>query len=158
LNPELKPALELADSNCELALATMEAGASFASSTGYLFEKAGDFGHFVLLLSDLARHTKNLRSNPEVSLLVVETGSEPIQERQRITVKGGAIVVKDEARFEQLKQAYLKVFPRAEVFFELPDFRFYVIEPTEIYWIGGFGKAKVFVPNWVPESKAGREG
>ena len=46
--------------------------------------------------------------------------------------------------FASLKEEYLKVFPRSDMFFQLPDFRFYEVTAVEIHWIGGFGKAGTF--------------
>ena len=140
-------ALKLLESNHEAALATVEAGRPFVSATGYLYEKdpRGKFGSIYLLLSDLARHTQNLKRDPTLSLLIVEKNEEaPLHERRRATLQGTAKRLEDLKKFEALKTAYLKVFPRAQVFFTLPDFRFYEMKIEEIHWIGGFGKAARF--------------
>lgn len=136
----------LVKSSHEAALATLEAGASgavgpYASATGYIVEDEARLT-VDIFLSRLARHTKNIIKNPSVSLLVMESKPEaPIHEKMRATLMGQAVPVQEKETFTRLKQAYLKKFPRAEVFFTLPDFTFYRIEPVEIHWIAGFGKA-----------------
>lgn len=143
---ELKAAVSLLESSKEGALATLEnTQHPFVSAVGFLYERVEGLGTFYLLLSDLARHTRNLSRDPKVSLLVVEKNeAAPIHERKRMTVQGRVKRVEDKERFQELSCRYLKIFPRSEMFFALPDFRFYEFQPEEIHWIGGFGKAAIF--------------
>jgi len=156
----------LIKSSHEAALATLEddwprrppAGASlskpqaaacqswpYASATGYILDDEKRLA-VDILLSRLARHTKNILKNPAVSLLVVESKAKaPVHEKMRATLRGQAFPVQEKEAFERLKLAYLEKFPKAEIFFTLPDFAFYRIEPQEIHWIAGFGKACTFV-------------
>lgn len=158
MSDNLQAALSLIENSREGALATLDAqdapaqsrdpvfSRPFVSAVGYLYERtAGKYGTTYLLLSDLARHTVNLKKNPGSSLLIVEANQDlPIHERKRVTLLGKAKIIDDKKKFEALKKDYLKIYPRAEIFFTLPDFRFYEIEINEIYWIGGFGKAEHF--------------
>ena len=117
----------------------------YASATGYILEDTERLT-VDIFLSRLARHTRNIQKNPAVSLLVVEAKSQaPIHEKMRATLLGRTVMVKDADDFNRLKGMYLKKFPKAELFFSLPDFAFYRIEPREIHWIAGFGKAGTFV-------------
>ncbi|MBI4115530.1 MAG: pyridoxamine 5'-phosphate oxidase family protein [Candidatus Omnitrophica bacterium] len=136
----------LVSEQSEASLGTLEGNSPFISATSYLFEpdKGEELGNFYLLLSHLARHTKNIRANPHASLLVVEDKKEvPILERARVTVLG---VVKEVGGEEEkrIRGAYLKRFPWAKQILELPDFRFYELHPHEIHWVGGFGQIR----NW----------
>lgn len=115
----------------------------FASATGYVVEDPARLT-VALLLSRLARHTRNIQKNPAVSLLVVESSKAPVHERMRATLAGSVVPVESKAAFEPLKKAYLAKFPRSEIFFTLPDFSFYRLEPMEIHWIGGFGRAGTY--------------
>lgn len=145
MESDWKLLLGLINSSSEAALATLEEGFPYASATGYIVENETRLT-VAVLLSRLARHTKNISKNPAVSLLVVESKPQaPVHEKMRATLLGQAIPVQDQAAFEPLKRAYLKKFPRSEIFFTLPDFAFYRIEPEEIHWIAGFGKAQTFV-------------
>lgn len=138
--------LNLLESSREGAIATIgEDGRPFASAAGFLYEKsAARFGKIYFLLSGLARHTKNLLKHPDASLLVMEETDAPVHEKKRATAQGRVRRVEASEKWEALKSNYLKVFPRAEIFFTLPDFRFYEMEISEIHWIGGFGQAKQF--------------
>ena len=131
----------------EAALGTLEGDAPFVSATAYLFDRGENqkLGHFYLLLSGLARHTKNIQKNPKVSLLIVENKPEvSIQERKRVTVVGEIENVEPEEEKEWLCESYRKRFPWAEILFSLPDFHFYRVRPLEIHWIGGFGKIQTW--------------
>ncbi len=146
-NPSPEDALSLLISSHEGALGTIEKGTPFVSAAGFLYETPEgekDFGKLYFLLSDLSRHSKNLQKNAAASLLVVEKGTAPIHERKRLSLQGLIQTIKNETRSETLKDRYLTVFPRSEIFFTLADFHFYEMEITELHWIGGFGKAANF--------------
>lgn len=152
---------KLIKSSSEAALGTLEedpsgaAARPYLSATGYVVEDEEKLS-VAVFLSKLARHTRNIQKNPCVSLLVVEAGTrEPIHQRARATLIGKAVRIRDEENPGGLKREYLKRFPKAEIFFSLADFSFYRIEPSEIHWIAGFGKAGTFVFSggvWQPRS------
>ena len=151
---------KLIKSSSEAALGTLEEDSSgtvarpYLSATGYVVEDEEKLS-VAVFLSKLARHTRNIQKNPRVSLLVVETGRDPVHQRARATLMGKAVMVRDEEAAGHLKREYLKRFPKAEIFFSLADFSFYRIEPSEIHWIAGFGKAGTFVFSgeiWQPRS------
>lgn len=143
---DLSRALEILAAESEAALASLEADAPFTSAVGYVYEKSAEeesAGSVYLLLSDLARHTKNIKKNPKVSLLVISREkSAPVHEKERLSLQGKISLVTDNKKSGELRRSYLKVFPRAEIFFGLPDFRFYELNISEIHWIGGFGRAE----------------
>ena len=128
--------------NHEASLGTIgDDGNPFVSATGYVFQNEAMY----ILISDLARHSKNIQKNAHVSLLIVEANAKaPVHERKRVTVQGKAERVNDKAELETLKKIYLEHFPKAGIFFSLPDFRFYRVPVQELHWIGGFGKAETF--------------
>jgi len=136
--------LEVLCGEREGSLGTVENGKPYVSAVGFVYTPAEEeAGEIHLLLSGLARHTKNLAVSPWASLLVVETrGGVPVHERRRLSIQGRAVRVDDKPRHETLKTEYLKLFPRAEMFFQLPDFRFYRLGIEEVHWIGGFGRAR----------------
>ncbi len=144
MTEKLEEAIQLLEDSREACLATLKEDEKtpFASLTGFLYEKdqAPKLGRLYVLLSDLAQHTRNIKKNPQASVLIAQSdASIPVHEKQRVSLQGNFSRV-DEKKTQDLKTKYLKVFPGAEIFFSLADFRFYQMEIAEIYWIGGFGK------------------
>ncbi len=132
----------------EASLGTVEGnGQPYVSAVGVLYETSPnpleETGRIFLFLSALARHTRNLAQNPSVSLLFCAREQEsPVHEAPRLTVQGVISLIENPDAEQKLRNAYLGRFPRAEIFLNLPDFRFYEVLIREIHWIGGFGKAK----------------
>ena len=131
----------------EGALATLEGGKPFVSAVGCLYvagesgsETTPVSGQIYFLLSDLARHTKNIRKHPQVSMHVLEKGDAPAYERRRASAQGQIAEIRDREEFENYKMRYLEMFPGGKIFFTLSDFHFFEIEIAEIYFVGGFGK------------------
>ena len=92
----------------------------------------------------MARHTRNIQKNPDVSLLVTENGPAPSYEKKRATLQGRIRWVKDETEFKKFKARYIQAFPTSEMFFTFSDFRFFEMEISELHWIAGFGKIETF--------------
>lgn len=92
----------------------------------------------VILISNLAEHTKNIAANPKVSLLVF-AGAEDLQANARLTLMGEAVkIFKDEDA--DLRARYLRYLPQAAGYFDMHDFAFYRIHIHQARYIGGFGK------------------
>ena len=91
----------------------------------------------ILLLSDLAEHSKAIAADPRVSLLYDGTaGLDQPLTGPRVTVVGRAAVVDDEAA----KRRYLARHPDAAMYAGFRDFRFYRVTPERAHLVGGFGK------------------
>jgi heme oxygenase (biliverdin-IX-beta and delta-forming) len=90
----------------------------------------------VLLLSDLAEHTRNLLADPRVSLVASDPSADA-QAGARVTLLGIARMAQDSA---PLRERYLRQFPEAEHYLGLGDFALYLIEPARARFIGGFGQ------------------
>jgi len=107
-------------------------------------------GDIVLHLSGLAKHSKNIQSNPNVGLMVCTPESEnssPLA-LARLSLTG-IIEAVPQAEHEAYQQAYLKHVPDAEPLFSFPDFTLYRIKVDTVHWIGGFGKArKIPLETW----------
>ncbi len=93
-------------------------------------------GSPVLLLSSLARHTRNLRGDPRVSLLVSENGEGDPLEGARVSISGRIAVTEEPAA----KRRFLLRNPSAENYASFKDFSFYRIEPSGAHLVAGFGK------------------
>jgi heme oxygenase (biliverdin-IX-beta and delta-forming) len=117
-------------------LATISArrgGWPFASLTPYAL---GATGEPLLLLSELAEHTRNLRNDPRVSLLVHDSSTvDDPQAGARVTLLGTA-EVQDDA---DARRAYVARHPRAEEYLQLADFHVWRLSVREARYVNGFG-------------------
>lgn len=102
-------------------------------------------GAFVIHVSDLAAHSRNLQARPRVSLLVMESAAagEPVHALPRVTFDGQARVpAPDGDDWRACRQAYVERFPEAAFMTQLGDFRFVAIEPAGARQVAGFGAAR----------------
>jgi putative heme iron utilization protein len=95
----------------------------------------------VILISRLAEHTRNIESDPRVSLLTHDSTAD-VQAAARLTLVGNAAGILDQ---EAAQTRYLCYFPDARRLLALGDFSFYRIEPFILRFIGGFGAIR-----WIP--------
>jgi len=112
-------------------------GYPFGSVTPYCLDY-----HYrpVVLISTIAQHTKNIKSNNKVSLTVLQGYAEDDpQSKGRVTYIADAIKVEG-ADFEATSSRYYRYFPQAKDYHSTHDFEFYALEPKRIRYIGGFGK------------------
>ncbi len=92
-------------------------------------------GGLLLLLSDLAEHTANIRQQPAVSLMWIDALHSDWQAAERLSVTGQLEQVSVEEG-----ERYLQVFPHMRDYLQL-DFHFFALRPEKARWIPGFGKA-----------------
>jgi len=111
-------------------LSQRHGGHPYASTVSFVTDAEGCP---VLLLSALAEHTRNLRADPRVSLLVADPEAD-MQAAPRLTLLGSA-----EPRPEAFRERYLRLLPQAASYAGLPDFACYGIRPLRLRFIGGFG-------------------
>ena len=119
------------------ALATHSArlpGFPFASHAPFALDGAC---RPLLLLSNLAEHTRNLALDARASLLATAPGPEP-QERARITLVGE---IRPTDAAPALVERYLRYHPEAATFLGFGDFRFYRLAVQRVRLIGGFARA-----------------
>jgi heme iron utilization protein len=109
-------------------------GHPFGSICPYLVDHDGSL---LILISDLAEHTKNIKADPRVSLVTHSQDDPHIQAQGRVTLVGTAQHV---AERTATSKRYLRYFPEAATWLALQDFQFYRITPQAIRYIGGFGK------------------
>src|SRR5262249_29460140 len=89
--------------------------------------------------SEIAEHTRNLRHDARVSLLVQDSGAAARpQAGARVTLMGYAIPV-PLPYLEHARHLYSSIFPDSVDYFSAHDFSLYFIVPTQIRYIGGFG-------------------
>jgi heme iron utilization protein len=133
-------------------LATLSArrsGWPFASVAPYALT---DTGEPLLLFSDLAEHTRNVRADPRASLLVQDSAAlQDPQAGARLTILG--VVEPLGAEHTAAAQArYLERHPQSADYFAMADFRLYVLRIQEARFISGFGDM-----GWIDAHRLQRE-
>ncbi len=135
-NPPPKTVRQLLEAERHGVLATLsvrQAGWPFASATPFALDAEG---RPLLLLSELAEHTKNLRADPRASLLVQDSGAQDDpQAGGRVTLLGTLAPSSDSDAAER----YVERHPQAEHYLRLGDFHVWVLEPKEARFVNGFG-------------------
>ncbi|MFV1849789.1 MAG: HugZ family protein [Porticoccaceae bacterium] len=99
-------------------------------------------GSPILLISDLADHTRHIAADNRVSMLFGPSAngtSATIEtDTARLSVFGRAVRNDDAA----LRACYLRSHPDAAQYADFADFGFYRVDVDAIYWVGGFGKQR----------------
>jgi putative heme iron utilization protein len=108
-------------------------GHPFATIVPYVL---GHEGCPLILISDLAEHTRNLKRDPRTSLLV-NAGGDDVLSAARVTCAGRAEKLEDPP--PDSVRRYVRFFPRAATLLGFGDFAFFRIEPSALHWVGGFG-------------------
>ncbi|MBS0525401.1 MAG: HugZ family protein [Proteobacteria bacterium] len=97
----------------------------------------------ILLMSDLAEHSKAIAVDRRVALLFDGTAglAQPLT-GPRVTVMGHAARTDD----ERLKQRFLRHHPDAAMYAGFGDFHFYRVALERTHLVGGFGKIRWIAP------------
>ncbi|HKY05257.1 MAG TPA: DUF2470 domain-containing protein [Blastocatellia bacterium] len=112
------------------------AGWPFGSVTPYALAASGEP---IILISELAEHTRNLRADARASLLVSDSTAADSQAAARATLLGYCIPVP--AAFQSdARNRYLDRFPASESYFGVHDFSLFQLKVREVRFIGGFGE------------------
>ncbi len=130
----------------------MPDGAPFASFVLIATDEDGDI---VLLISRLARHTKNLAGDRRASLLVVAEGGEggdPLA-GARVTFNGSV----DEDVTASGRARFLARHPEAERYAGFGDFQFYRLRISSAHLVAGFGRIADLTREDVVEAPADSE-
>jgi len=108
------------------------------------FVAEAGFTGFVLHLSRLAKHTRNLETEPLVSLALSEPddGQGDPQQLARLTLQGRVEPIgRDDERYEELKALYLARLPDAEMMFQFSDFSLYRFISESGRYVEGFASS-----------------
>jgi putative heme iron utilization protein len=117
------------------ALATLTVGSGDPYCSLVNVASAAD-GAPLLLISRLAVHTKNILTDPRVSLMLDERKPGDPLEGARVTLAGTA--AKTESA--DVRRRYLARQPEAEVFVGFGDFAFYEVKLKAAHLVAGFGR------------------
>jgi putative heme iron utilization protein len=119
-------------------LATLRQAAPMASMTLYL--PGADFAAFYVHVSRLAWHTQDMARDGRVALSIAEADdgrADPFT-LQRVSIRGNAENLAGEQ--PELQKQWLTCFPEQAINFELADFSFWRIAPTDARFVAGFGR------------------
>jgi len=122
------------------ALGTLHAGAPYVSMVAYAIVDAG----FVIHVSTLAAHTKDMLADARVSLLISqgEGGATSPLALARVSVQGEAREIARAATEHAVyKAAYLDRYPDSEQMFGFADFSLFLIRPVSARFVAGFAQA-----------------
>lgn len=132
---EVRRIVRASDRAC-LATRLAEGGGPYAS---LVLSACEHDGTPVLLLSDLADHTRNIAADPRVALLFDATaGLEDPLSGPRVTLTGRARAV-DAPR---LRARYLARHPGAATYADFRDFRLYRVAVERAHFVAGFGRVR----------------
>lgn len=148
MNPAYAQTLrELLRTQHVAALGTLHEGRPYVSMVPFAMLPGGS--GFVIHVSQLAAHTRDMLLSPHVSLLVVAppTPDVPAQALARVTIQGRAAQYADATEgHAEAKAAYLARFPQNAELFSFSDFSLFAIVPDSIRFVGGFAQATTLSP------------
>jgi putative heme iron utilization protein len=141
------------------ALGTLHDSEPFVSMVPFAI--AGSPPRFVVHVSGLAAHTRDMDRDGRVSLLVTaEPGGDVTpQAVARVTIQGDAARLDEEDAFHaQARAAYLARFPESEPMFGFGDFALFAITPRSARLVGGFAQARSFAAEGIANALNALEG
>ncbi|MBK7257935.1 MAG: pyridoxamine 5'-phosphate oxidase family protein [Ignavibacteriae bacterium] len=148
MNPTQAQALRaILESQSNAALGTLHDGEPFVSMVPFAIIPGGK--GFVIHVSGLAAHTKDMLQHPTVSLLVMAPQGPdiPPQALPRVTVQCNARQLADEdPAYPAARASYLGRFPEAEMTMALGDFSLFLLTPLAVRLVGGFAQAATLTP------------
>lgn len=146
-----------------LAVIDPETGFPFASRVlmGTDIDGAG-----VILVSRLSAHTRALEKDPRASILAGEPGKGDPLAYPRLTLQCRAEPVdRESTEHDRLRSRFLARHPKAKLYADFPDFRFFRMIPQSASLNGGFGRAFLLdgadfsmAPIFFPEFVDGESG
>lgn len=123
-------------------------GYPFGSVVPFCLDRAG---HPVILIADIAQHTRNVLADPRVSLIVFDRAARDLQANGRLTLLADAERV--DAADEDIPSRYYRYFPESRDYHLTHGFAFFRLRVRRLRFIGGFGAIHWLEPEQVlPEN------
>lgn len=148
MNPAYAQTLrELLRTQQVAALGTLHESRPYVSMVPFAMLPRGS--GFVIHVSRLAAHTKDMLRSPPVSLLVVAPPAPDVlaQALARVTIQGRAMQYANATEnHAEAKAAYLARFPQSADLFGFADFSLFAIVPESVRFVGGFAQATTISP------------
>lgn len=101
-------------------------------------------GSPILLLSQLATHTRNLDADGRCCLLLAQGGRGDPLAHPRLSLVGTAGKITEPAARQKLRQRFLNRNPKAALYADFGDFSFWRVVVSQAHLNGGFAKAADF--------------
>ncbi|WP_348268453.1 DUF2470 domain-containing protein [Edaphobacter paludis] len=122
-------------------LSRKQPGFPFGSLMPYALD---DTGRPLFLISNMAMHTQNLKTDPRASLFVTQPAADgdPLG-AARATLIGNILQVPDEDK-AAVRELYLARHENSRYWVDFADFSFFRMDILDLYYVGGFG-----VMGWV---------
>ena len=130
---------KLVAANTNAALATIMVATDSTPFVSWVPYALANDGTIILLLSELAQHSKNIKENPNISLLITSSRVSTIPDLPRITLQAQLQSIQVDT---DLAVRYLRYFPYAKDYLEKLDFSFYQVVPQRAQAIMGFAQAQ----------------
>jgi putative heme iron utilization protein len=125
------------------ALATHGDGVPLASMVAYACEPG--FTGFLLHMSRLSAHTRNLLASPFTSIVISEPDSDRVRNPQtlaRVSIQGEARPLLEDSRgYAEARALYEKRFSDSSPLFGFGDFLLFRLVPREARFVAGFARA-----------------
>lgn len=137
------------------ALGTLRAGAPAVSMVPYAL--IGNPFALVVLVSSLSAHTREMRADANVGLMIMEpeSGAQPPHALARVSMRGRAEpIARNDPRHDAARAAYSARFPDMTGLFELGDFTLFAVVPAEVRVVAGFAQAATIAPASLARSLA----
>ena len=133
--------LSLATVGTLSSVSRKQPGFPFGSLMPYALDRAGQP---IFLISSMAMHTQNLKSDSRSSLFVSQDSpdGDPLGAARATLVGNAEPIPADD--LAPIRELYLARHPNSRYWVDFADFGFFRLEPIDVYYVGGFG-----VMGWV---------
>ncbi len=133
--------LSMAAAGTLSTLSRKHPGFPFGSLMPFALDPAG---RPIFLISSMAMHTQNLKSDPRCSLFIAQASADgdPLG-AARATLVGHAEAVSAHET-ASVRETYLARHENSRYWVDFADFSFFRLQPMDLYYVGGFG-----VMGWV---------
>lgn len=126
------------------ALGTLHDGQPLVSMVPFAVFRAEGAAGFLIHVSGLSAHTRDMVAHPQVSLMIVESEDEaetPLA-MARVSIACEAVAVAHDApEYGEIARTYLSKFPEAEPLLSFTDFHFFLLVPRSARFVAGFAQA-----------------
>ena len=140
-NDSKKILIHLIENSKIASLGTSSNNQPFISMVAYSVNEK--FSEFYILISQLAKHSKNITDNKKISLMICqpETEADNPQTLARVSVTGIAqLIERNSEEYNSAKNSYLIKNKNAEMYFRLGDFQLYKLRINKARFVAGFAK------------------
>ncbi len=100
-------------------------------------------GHLLVLISELAQHTRNLQLDTRMSLMLHDDQEQNWQATTRLSVIGQLEpLALSDVQLSQIRRCYYRIHPELDGFDQHMDFSFWQLKPLRYRLIAGFAQVR----------------